>query len=186
MLKDNRIMYATCKECGKPKTPRRKPDLCKECREKSWLVKCVFCDHLTRRPPKREYTQPHYCADCIKAGKGELIWKPRRKLDKSGYIKVLVSPSGRWVDENGKEWKRQIIQNGLPYWQPEHRLVMEQILGRSLETGEIIHHKNGIRIDNSPSNLELCLKFQPHGQRVVDVIAYCKTLIKKYEHLTIK
>lgn len=75
---------------------------------------------------------------------------------------------GRYKDDNGyvivrKEGSRKIL---------EHRLVMEQVLGRDLQPRENVHHKNGIRDDNSPENLELWVKPQPQGQRVSDLVAW--------------
>lgn len=55
------------------------------------------------------------------------------------------------------------------YGQPEHRKVMETVIGRKLEKHETVHHKNGIRKDNRPGNLELWSSRHGRGQRVTDV-----------------
>lgn len=73
----------------------------------------------------------------------------------------------------------QVKIDGKPYL--EHRLVMERLLGRKLRKGENVHHKNGIRNDNRPENLELWASVQPSGQRVTDLVAYAREILALYE-----
>ena len=75
-------------------------------------------------------------------------------------------------------------------WKPEHRHVMEQLLGRPLQNGENVHHVNGDRADNSVNgplvefrsgNLELWTTSQPKGQRVEDKIEWATELLRLYQ-----
>lgn len=46
----------------------------------------------------------------------------------------------------------------------EHILVMEEKLGRNLESGEVVHHINHNRLDNRPENLELKDSVSAHSK----------------------
>jgi hypothetical protein len=62
----------------------------------------------------------------------------------------------------------------------EHRMVMEELLGRPLTRDENVHHKNGVRCDNRPENLELWSTSQPHGQRVEDKVNWAVEYLARY------
>lgn len=91
-------------------------------------------------------------------------WKGGRMINRNGY--VLVHNREAYLRHGGTSKVKPYIL--------EHRLVMEQMLGRPLLPHEQVHHKNGIRDDNRPENLELWVKQQPPGQRVHEQ-AHCPT-----------
>lgn len=61
------------------------------------------------------------------------------------------------VTENGR--RKQVF---------EHRLVMEQFLGRKLLPNEVIHHKDGNGLNNALENLELMEQSEHQNEHLMD------------------
>jgi hypothetical protein len=83
------------------------------------------------------------------SGERNAFWKNGRFIDSRGYVKVY-SPT-----HPNKDSRNRVA---------EHRLVMEQHLGRYLERNEQVHHKNGNRTDNRIENLELVIMRNHFGE----------------------
>lgn len=77
-------------------------------------------------------------------------WKGGRTIDKSGYV-LVHQPSHPAANSAG--------------YVREHRLVMEQTLGRPLLPSEVVHHKDGNVSNNDPGNLQL---YPSNGDHLAD------------------
>ena len=73
-------------------------------------------------------------------GKGNSNWHGGKYFDDKGYVRVRMPSHPYEV-------------HGYVY---EHRLVLENALGRYLESWESCHHMNEIKEDNRISNIYLC------------------------------
>jgi len=86
--------------------------------------------------------------------KSKIEWADHRRGDsriktKEGYI-LIYCPGHPHAKSSGHVY--------------EHRYLMERQLGRYLESNEPVHHRNKIRSDNEPENLEL-ISPEAHGRK---------------------
>jgi hypothetical protein len=91
----------------------------------------------------------------------KVAWRTNKHKPKHGYA---------W--KGGRRIRRGYIEIYKPNYPhctknktvPEHRLVMENYLGRYLKSYELVHHRNTIRSDNNISNLIIVTRANHLGE----------------------
>lgn len=124
--------------------------------------RCVLCDDaawIVKGLCKKHYTRQYR--------NGNTDDPPNRAIYSDGYVNLLSTHPDNPYSKTVKE----------------HKVVMEKILGRELVKGESVHHKNGVRTDNRPENLELWSTSQPAGQRIEDKVAWAKEILALYDRV---
>lgn len=190
--------------------PHRKRRVLVECKCGSsrwiyWFVfkktparQCKECAYKARRTAQVRFTTGDRVGQCtileVLPNRGGGI-QYRVKHNYCGHVRVIVDSKhqrfkgercslcsiGKCKNSGGYVDWYWYMPDGRRVTVKEHRIIMEQLLGRELLAHEEVHHLNGIRDDNSPENLELWSISQPPGQRVIDKIAWAKQLLALYE-----
>lgn len=123
------------KKCIYENQKRGKICTCKFCERNFYVAKC----HLERIGRGKQGT---FCSiECKSKWQSKNLnlennpnWSGGKFTRKDGYVAIRL--------EGGE-------------YELEHRVVMAKHIGRTLEMGEHIHHRNGIKHDNRIENLEL-------------------------------
>lgn len=105
---------------------------------------------------------------------------PHYQLWYTGRDETIIPDEKKITSTKGKYTAPNRVVNSQGYamirvdgkFKAEHRVIMEQKLGRELAKHESVHHINGIRDDNRPENLELWVGPIRYGQRASDIVCH--------------
>ncbi len=151
-----------CLNCSAAFSPRRKTNVycCRTCQvsylrkigkikgrqAKGVLLNCKLCDSGFYVPQYRADTAKFCSRRCTSLANPENTQKAREASPVTRRAQALKGGSGRkiykTISVNGKEVR-------------EHRWLMEQYLGRKLESWEHVHHIDDNHLNNDIENLEV-------------------------------
>lgn len=107
------------------------------------IITCAVCDKKFSVRPSRADKAKYCCYECHQIGEGRKGGAVRGE-----QVKAL---------SEGKAYKKTKQRH-------THRVVAEQKIGRLLLPGEVVHHIDGNKLNNDPSNLEVLSSQAEHAR----------------------
>lgn len=140
-------------------------------------IKCDWCGKQMERTPPRVKRHNFCCRECLSA-------YSNKSKNPAGYAELKdYTNMGNHLSElnrklNPQRMTREVreklsmarlgsgdqISYRKIHGQHEHRAVAEQMLGRPLRKGEVVHHMDGNKRNNSPDNLRVFPSQSEHAK----------------------
>ena len=127
-------------------SPEKKADGVKQVR-----VRCSLCGKPYQKTETRIHENNFCCREHL------CSWNSRRMSEYNRLTNPMNQPGGVLESRIRRSRKLRGKGEGKAYrkllGRHEHRQIVETLLGRSLKTGEVVHHLDGNKRNNDPENL---------------------------------
>ena len=141
-----------------------KPYQIKACHEGIIICCSAECRKEKRKQNAllRQKTDPSFAPPTVGSDKAKKIGQRVKQAYQDGRMnhmkEIWKVGEKKWTGRGNPRYRhgnangyKMIKRDGI--WIPEHRAIIEKELGRNLKEGEVVHHINGNKKDNSRENL---------------------------------
>lgn len=158
-------------------------------------VNCAWCSkEITRSPSQLKGKKHHFCsrkclADFSNKSKNPDGYASLKDYTKMGehlrQVNIALNPKRMTPDVKAKLRAARLntgegVSYTKLYGRHEHRCVAEAILGRKLQSGEIVHHRDGNKRNNCPENIVVFPSQSAHAKHHAELRWFINE-IKKIE-----
>ena len=117
------------------------------------LFNCDYCGRSVKAPPSQYARSEHHFCSPVCRNRYNNPDKNKRLMTDAVRSKLRA---GRLGTGGGRSYEKT-------YGRHTHRIVAEQILGRPLRKGEVVHHLDGDKRNNAPENLMIFSSQREHA-----------------------
>lgn len=141
------------------------------------LIKCDFCHREFYKDSNRLTKHNFCCRECLanfsnksKNPDGYASLKDFTNISATLSNNNKITNKTRMTAEVRDKLRKAKLNKGKcvtytkRYGVHEHRIVAEEMLGRKLKVGEVVHHKDGNKRNNNPSNIMIFASQSEHAK----------------------